>query len=334
MSINKRCYVPVVGYGWSGSSAVVDFLREFSVTWEPGIEFRLIKDPYGLMDLKYNIINRWEPLNVDIAIKNFLWFAYHLSIKSGRFKLSNGLGYESVWGAKFLDITNDFIKKLAPFQYNSNWHFLEFQKSKSTVLNDKIKHKIWPASRNEIPKLFYAQCEEEEFCQLCKDYIDALFTCIIPEDKRYIVLDQAVPVQNIEVAKDYFSDYKAIVVDRDPRDQYVDLINSNMLIGADIKKTHDVDKFISWFLPYRKNQDKIKRMDNVKFIRFEYLILEYEKTSADIMKFLGLEESQHVEKRVRLNPEISAKNIGLWKKYPYQDEIRYIEDKLQAYIYD
>ena len=332
--MDKRCYVPVLGYGWSGSSAVVDFLREFSVTWEPGIEFRLIKDPYGLMDLKYNLIDRWEPLNADIAIKNFLWFAYHLSIKSGRFKLTNGMGYESVWGDKFLDITNNFVKKLSPFQYESNWHFLDFQQSKSTVLFKKVKCRLLPNLRKEIPKLYYADCKETEFCQWCKEYIDTLMACIIQDNKKFIVLDQAVPIQNIEVAEDYFINYKAIVVDRDPRDQYVDLINSNMLIGADIKKTHDVDKFINWFLPYRKNQEEIKKMRNVKFIYFEKLILDYEKTSNDIMNFLGLDESQHIAKGTRLKPEISAKNIGLWKKYPYPDEIKYIEEKLKAYIHD
>ena len=332
--MDKWCYVPVLGYGWSGSSAVVDFLREFSVTWEPGIEFRLIKDPYGLMDLKYNLIDRWEPLNVDIAIKNFLWFAYHLSIKSGRFKLTNGMGYESVWGDKFLDITNNFVKKLSPFQYENNWHFLDFQQSKSTVLFKKVKGRLLPNWRKELPNLYYADCKETEFCQWCKEYIDALMACIIQDNKKFIVLDQAVPIQNIEVAEDYFINYKAIVVDRDPRDQYVDLINSNMLIGADIKKTHDVDKFINWFLPYRKNQEEIKKMRNVKFIYFEKLILDYEKTSNDIMNFLGLEESQHIAKGTRLKPEISAKNIGLWKKYPYPDEIKYIEEKLKAYIHD
>ncbi len=334
MSISRKIYIPVLGYGWSGSSAVVDLLKEFSATWEPDVEFRLIKDPYGLMDLKYNLVNRWDPLNVDVAIKNFLWFTYHLNIQSGKFKLVNGLGYERVWGSKFLDITNDFIKKLTVFQYDSNWHFLDFQKSKSTVLYNKVKHKIWPDSRRKIPKLYYAQCSENEFCQWCKEYIDDLMTCVVQEDKNYIILDQAVPIQNIEVTNDYFANYKAIVVDRDPRDQYVDLINSNMLIGADIRKNHDVEKFISWFLSYRKNQDKIKRMQNVKFIHFEQLILEYEKTTSEIMDYLGLKESQHINKLVRLNPKESAKNIGLWKDYPYQKEIKYIQNELRTYIYD
>lgn len=331
MPINNRCYVPVLGYGWSGSSAVVDFLREFSVTWEPGVEFRLIKDPYGLMDLKYNIIDRWEPLNVDIAIKNFLWFTYHLNVQGGRFKLSNGLGYERVWGDKFLEMTKEFVNKIAPFKYDSNWHFLEFQKSKQEVLYNKI-NKIWPFLQKKIPKLFYAQLDRDDFDRLCKEYIDGLMSVIIDEDKTHVVLDQAVPIQNLEVASDYFSNYKAIVVDRDPRDQYVDLINSNMLIGADIKRTHDVDKFITWFLPYRKNQNIIKQMDNVKLIRFEQLIMDYKETSKEIMDFLGLDDGQHVGRLTRLKPEESAKNIGLWKDYPYPEEIKYIEGKLKAYI--
>lgn len=334
MSKSKRCYVPVLGYGWSGSSAVVDFLREFSVTWEPGIEFRLIKDPYGLMDLKYNIIDRWEPLNVDIAIKNFLWFTYHLNVQSGRFKLSNGLGYERVWGDKFLEITREFVNKIAPFKYDSNWHFLEFQKSKQEVLYDKIRYKIWPFSKKRIPKLFYAQLKQDDFDKLCKEYVDELISVIINADKTHVVLDQAVPIQNIEVARNYFTNYKTIVVDRDPRDQYVDLINSNMLIGADIKKTHDVDKFITWFLPYRRNQSEVKQMENVKFIRFEQLILNYKETSKEIMDFLGLDNAQHVERLTRLKPNVSAKNIGLWKEYPYPEEIKYIESKLKAYIYE
>ncbi len=65
-------YILIAGYGWSGSSAVVDLLNEIDGFYEPHVEFRLLKDPYGLIDLRHALVEHWDILNSDIAIRDFL----------------------------------------------------------------------------------------------------------------------------------------------------------------------------------------------------------------------------------------------------------------------
>lgn len=39
-------YIYVLGYGWSGSSVIVDLLKEYDCILVPDLEFRLIKERY------------------------------------------------------------------------------------------------------------------------------------------------------------------------------------------------------------------------------------------------------------------------------------------------
>ena len=117
-----RRYILVLGYGWSGSSVVSDFMKEFSVVWSPAEEFNIIRDPYGLMDLEFSLVKRWNLLYADIAIKNFLWLVKNFNERRGRFKLSYGLEYEKIWGKKFLEISQQFVERLTSFRYKSSWY--------------------------------------------------------------------------------------------------------------------------------------------------------------------------------------------------------------------
>ena len=99
----------VAGYGWSGSSAVVDLLSEYISTGELGTEFRLIKDPYGINDLFYNMVTKADPLNYDTAIKDFMWYAKKLFNKPNRFLLETGLDYGNFFGKEFMYNTKNYI---------------------------------------------------------------------------------------------------------------------------------------------------------------------------------------------------------------------------------
>jgi len=48
MNKDKIKFIAVSGYGWSGSSAVVDLFRELENVKCVDTEFRLIRDPYGV----------------------------------------------------------------------------------------------------------------------------------------------------------------------------------------------------------------------------------------------------------------------------------------------
>jgi len=84
--MNKIKFIAVSGYGWSGSGACIDILREFSGVDGPNNEFRMIKDPYGLLDLENSLTSSWDFVRHDMAIKDFLKYCKVLSRGSGLFK--------------------------------------------------------------------------------------------------------------------------------------------------------------------------------------------------------------------------------------------------------
>ena len=45
-------FICVSGYGKSGSSACINLLKEFEFVDGPDKEFRIAKDPHGLIDLE------------------------------------------------------------------------------------------------------------------------------------------------------------------------------------------------------------------------------------------------------------------------------------------
>lgn len=68
---DKFKIVSVSGFCATGSSAIFDLLLEFSNTESFPYEFRLLKDPDGIIDLYNSLFDRWDDLNVDIALRRF-----------------------------------------------------------------------------------------------------------------------------------------------------------------------------------------------------------------------------------------------------------------------
>ena len=52
------------------------------------------------------------------------------------------------------------------------------------------------------------------------------------------------------------------------------------------------------------------------------------------MDFLGLEETNHVEKYKYFDPKVSINNTGVWKKLENQKPIDFIFDNLKEFCYD
>ena len=69
------------------------------------------------------------------------------------------------------------------------------------------------------------------------------------------------------------------------------------------------------------------------YIRFEDLVLDYDNSVGKIAAFLGFETADHINKRMFLKPEKSAKNIGIWKQHyeKYKDALDAIAEGLPEY---
>ena len=90
--LDELRFIAVSGYGWSGSGACIDILREFKGVNGPNNEFRIIKDPYGLLDLENSLVDNWDFVRHDVAIKDFLKYCKVLGRGAGLFKKKNKRG--------------------------------------------------------------------------------------------------------------------------------------------------------------------------------------------------------------------------------------------------
>lgn len=324
-------YIIVAGYGWSGSSAVVDLLKEFDTCWGQNNEFRVVTDPYGIHDLHHSIVDNWDMLNIDIAIKDFCWHMEHLNYVSGKFSFKKGLGYKTVFDNNFWQSTNNFLEKLISYKYSSHWFFLDYKKDGIKLIVSRILEKM----RIYEDKMYFSCVSDKEFCEYAQEYIDELFRPLIRSDSiKYVILDQGVHVQNYSKQMKYIRNSKLVVVDRDPRDIYADLVQGKYLIGRELAKSHDVMKYVELHRAYRQNQSEIKNDPNVLFIQFEDLVYHYENVVPQIADFLNLKLQDHAHVNVFFDPEISKNNIGIWKRILSEQEKQVIEAELGEYIPD
>ncbi len=321
-------YICVVGYGWSGSSAVVDLLKEFEGNWDSEAEFRILTDSHGMMDLEHALIEKWDAQNVDIAIHDFLDFARFLNQNEGKFK--RGLNYDKIFHGKFMEATERFIGEVSDYSYKSYWWMYDYRKPYSKWLMQKILNKVVP--QEYIETMYFSDIGKEDFYLAVKHYMKDLIEIVAQgRECRNIILDQAVHPQHAMKAFDYFDNVKVIIVDRDPRDSYCDIVELKKLLGKDVSITHEVSKYVKWHRKYREN-NKIEH-DNILRIQFEDLILHYDDTVKQITDFIGDEHMKHTDKCKHFDPSVSRKNVGKYLNFPYQDEIRVLEQELKEYLY-
>lgn len=69
----------------------------------------------------------------------------------------------------------------------------------------------------------------------------------------------------------------------------------------------------------------------LRVIKFEDLILNYDKTVNSIFEFIGIDKHGQTQKKVFINPTVSAKNIGQWKNLVNQEEADLIDLKFKQF---
>ncbi len=150
------------------------------------------------------------------------------------------------------------------------------------------------------------------------------------------VFDQMVAPPYAEVAWQFLPDLRLICVDRDWRDQYVEIHNEvkrmnrvKMALGmtawgmelteADTEPKH-------FFVRLRKRIEQVKRQHRerddrrILWVNFEDVVLDTEVTARRIFEFLGLDVSAWRAGTV-LDVSRSSHNIGKWRQSPYWYEI-------------
>ena len=322
-----------LGFGYSGSGVLLDLLAEFSNVTTLGVhddngskfdsksygELDFLRRFGGLLDLESAFTTRNTNIR-DFKLKCYITLAeYYYSL---------GAPYTD----KFYQLTREFINKLIDFEVDSksgceaNPAFMYTKgiiPKYSNLLHPFLKDKF-----TKKPSYYLKELSVDEYIQIAAEYIKDFLKTI--ESKEYIVLDQFMSDCNADFEKifKYLGPCaKCIAVYRDPRDVWA--------TGAQLNVPwipRDAETFVKW---YKYSVQVYKNASHSAFlmIRFEDFIFDYENSVRKVCEFLSLDEKCHVKKREYFVPEISMKNVGLYKQYSSSDVLEYIEKELSEFCY-
>lgn len=322
--------IACVGYHATGAGVIDDLFREFDNVAQCSyeFEFRILQDPDGISDLEYNLIENPHRLNSGFAVKRFQKY-----LKRMRY------AYTRNFGPQWVKASEKYISELVKIEYSGYWHgdiwllnpVLQYYhlacRAISRISPKKLKK---PAYYNYFPRLhtYHVCVDEMDFLKHTQAYLDALCEAINPEEKEFILMDQPFSPSNLARYTRYVDDVKTIVVDRDPRDVF---------IFQQLIKEHTLPSDVYGFCEvYRDSRNKVSDAPegSCLYVTFEDMIYHYDENVKKVLEFVGIDESHHVRKRERFNPDISIKNTKLWEKYPeYADEVKVIEEKLDEFLY-
>ena len=326
--------VGVCGYGYSGSGAVLDYLREYEECFDviDGVEFNLAYMPHGIQDLEYHLVKQVSRYySSDAAIKDFLCL-----IKS--MDSPNSI-YRKKLGDKFSHISDDFIASVTQLSWSGWWgyDYIRMNNFYRTIrfriigrilaFLEQYLHLRLNCFKNE--KMYLAICPDD-FDIKARKYLQELISAFGYGRNKSVLLDQPFEANNPMQSMKYYKQSRAIVVDRDPRDIYC----LEKHVWKDGMIPTDVETFCKWFKYTRANRDKELENPRVNFIQFEDLIFNYDKTKNQVENWLNLSTSDHKNVKKYFDPSFSIKNTRTWIKYKSEKEnIAYIEKYLSDYLY-
>jgi hypothetical protein len=330
-----RTLVSVGGFGWSGSSAVVDLLSEYSnvtasyagLLETPAqqlkpvcFEFELARSAGGLFGLE-NAFRTHSFFERDMAIRIFAELAEELYIT-----------YSTFFGEEFVELTASFLERLIQSRAENTGGGFDYCHHLS-ALGTKAIHRFLgrPSDCSREYIFFLNDLSIKEYRALAHEYLSSVLAYIKSDDM--LVLDQATSDECFDVEKyqEYFGPIKSIFVWRDPRDVYV---AAQTCTTPESNLPKDPDGFCSW---YSDNVRRALSVDHEMWltVRFEDLLYSYNTEVRRIEEFLGLKPQTHVNKMTALVPSVSiAQSVGLWRTYSEQKIVANIQSSLSEYCFE
>lgn len=344
--MNSIRNVAVTGYVGTGSSAVLDLLREFdncgiAMGEDQAYEHVPFYADNGLFDLGNTLLNGNSPLRSDTAISSF--------IESMRWLNDNDFGwfgsYKKNYDDFFMNSTMDFVNSISTeatgvsYSHYKRTRFslikIILQLGAKLVYNRPI-HKYGRVYVYDKKKMYFSMPTEEEFYAAAKLFTRKYFEmCAIP-GKEIMVYDHLLWPQQAGLMKPYFEpNFKMIVVRRDARDLYN--LNKNFWykppvgVGTPLFPTEPTA-----FIDYWKRVSPLEssKENNILYINFEDLVYKYDDTVNKIMCFLNLDEKNHVNKGKFFDPLRSIKNTQTFEiKEDWKMESNIIKNEIPEYTY-
>lgn len=339
--------IDVSGFGHSGKSAVSEFLSDHDdfFSFPVNVEFELFRVRGGLVDLYYSIYHNWNLIRTKEGILAFEKLVNRIGNVQSYKRISSlwsssGHGYNQLFNNLFIPLSLDYINNLIVFKQNTFWPYDRLYLSSFGLLKQKINSKLFKKVVNKT--VYYTN--RHEFLLKTSKYIHELFDNISDHESSNIVLNNSFDPFNPLVCLEMVENSYSIIVDRDPRDIYASLLNSNLAyiprfekdkVFFELKKMivglNDVDDFILRYKTIKSNVENISH-ERILRIRYEDFVLDHVASKKLIFSFLGI-SNRLKRNRNFFNPDDSKQNVGIWKKYRHLPEIAKIENELAEYCY-
>lgn len=327
--------IGVCGYGYTGSGAVLDMLKEYDgLNIIENFELELIYKPDGIEALEYYLMKSPSRFfGSDTAIRRFLNYADRMK-----------LYYDPMnKGKEFMKITKQYIDELVQVRWKGTCSFHSVECGKFTYFvkygflanwGRRMKKYLKIQNSDKITDIeMYLSIQPDDFYEKTISYIQKVLSLKIPPNsKKITVLDQPFSADNPYKSFPFFDKPYAILVDKDPRDMYL-LAKKSLGHKGSFIPTERVEHFIEYYRQIMRYRDSCKqKSQNTLYLSFESLIYEEETSRKAIEDFLGLQDKNG---KKCFFPDKSINNTQLILKYPeFQDDIEKIEKELNEWLFD
>ena len=320
------------GFGSTGSSVVSDYLKEYEgISVIDDLEFTWVSATDGLIDLEHAVMHPHNRTSDSIvAIRRFLELAEKKKNNYEKHGISAGL---------FMDSVNRFVDSITQVRWdwyeNTGYlirsrHFLRAYMIRKHIpkKEKKLGHQIhcWPMTKvclSVAPPNFY---------DAARKHVSELLAAAGADLSKPLVLDQPFAGNNPQACFPFFDDPYAVVVDRDPRDNYV-FARTRLLGRNHFMAVEPVEDFIKYYRALRDGQPYLQNDARVLRLQFEELVYEYDAATAKLRAFLRLPENPNPKSI--FDPGLSMANTQVFRRFPqYAEDVRKIEEALPEYLFD
>ena len=340
--------IAVTGFYGTGSSAVIDLLREYKGVGS-SIGERYEHYPFLLKDCIIDLENRIFSNNSNYMIVDYALNCFYDEMKRQN---DNDFGwygsYKRLYQDKFMKLVDTFLDNVSESLYDkSNLPISQAKGIKFSLIKCCLQlgakilkgYKVSKWGRvycyHKKPRR-YLKVDHKEFMVYAKEFINGYFE--LTKSNKITIYDHLLlPEQCLIVDKFFDDDFRLIIVDRDPRDIYISTKYIWSTIKFGMQKgpfPKGIESFCGqWRFMHNNLKDCISK--KVLVINFENLIYDYDNTVAMLEKFCGLSKEDHVRSKEIFEPNKSINNTQVYKlKDDFKGEVNTIEKLLTEYLYE
>lgn len=303
--------INVIGFGWSGSGALLDCMRQdlrFNVIPQ---EINFISDPTGIVNLFEKLCNPNDFNSKAYAIENFVKLL-DISFRNHIPKFRYGQNLGKFTKNKIEDELELLFQQLNVEKTNLNSRVDFYNLNVYQYWIKLIKNML---KINEKKFTVNSQVDSVHFRDSITNFLEKLFQL----ENTYTVLDQGLRIEHLAYNDVIFHNLKTIIVNRNPKDIYSEQIKGSFLFGAN-PTTDNIKNFCKNYLAQYFLASSIIGK-NVTMIDFEDLVFDQEATLKEISTFLDIDP-------IEINSGFlypSRRNIEIYNSYLSQEQIELID---------